>query len=371
MQHHRHATQRRLALARLAVVIGLCSSAWAQPAPALTTEDELAATSVPAAIDALWQTGSDAGFNGAGGLRIAGRRFVQADRSAEQGAMVIVSGRTETMQKYAEVVFDLWRNGWSVYLHDHRGQGLSAREPQTASTPQKGHVNNFDDYVADLRQFIGSQVLPGGHRRVVLLAHSMGGGITARFLQSGAPELKRIQAAVLTSPMLQIKGLMGLPADVLSCRLARGAVAFGMAGNFFIGGGGHKPPDPAKNPYSQSTARTQRLIDLGTRQPEAVLGSPTWGWLAQACGAAKAAREQAHTISTPVLVMVAGADGIVHNPGAEAFCRQLRRGPLAAGCGGPGGAPLVVPGAKHEMLIERDDLRSQALGQALAFFARH
>jgi len=38
----------------------------------------------------------------------------QADPLLEEGAIVISSGRTETMREYKEVVHDRWRNGWSL-----------------------------------------------------------------------------------------------------------------------------------------------------------------------------------------------------------------------------------------------------------------
>ena len=70
---------------------------------------------------------------------------------------------------------------------------------------------------------------------------------------------------------------------------------------------------------------------------------------------------------TPVLLMVAGQDRIVLNHGAQEFCARLAASRPGAGCGGPGGAPVVIAGAEHEVLIERDDLRQQAMGRALSF----
>ena len=39
----------------------------------------------------------------------------------------MVNGRTETFSQYGELVYDLHRRGYSLYLIDHRGQGHSSR----------------------------------------------------------------------------------------------------------------------------------------------------------------------------------------------------------------------------------------------------
>jgi lysophospholipase len=352
----------------LASLAALAGTAQAQTAiPLLTTEAELQGATVPAAIEAFWaERGQASTVTGQGGLRLALRRFLQTDRASEQGAVTIVSGRTEGMLKYKELVYDLYRNGWSIYIHDHRGQGLSEREAAVRDQPQKGHVERFDDFVADLDTVISTQVLPAGHARRVLLAHSMGGAITARYLQSGRPSVAQLQAAVLSSPMLEIAGLVpGFSAELFSCRLAHAAVAFGAGASWHWGGGPYVPAPLQNNMLTSSQVRTQRMLDQERDAPATRLGSPTWGWIARGCDAAQAARAQAAEVRTPLLLMVAGSDQIVRNHGAVQFCQRLAA--AGAGCGGPDGGPVVVDGAQHEMLIERDALRQQALGRALAF----
>lgn len=357
-------------LACMAVWAALASSGTARAeAPLLTTEAELQGPTAPAAIEAFWVDRGQAGtVAGQGGLTLALRRFMQPDRATEQGAIVIVSGRTETMLKYKEVVYDLYRNGWSVYIHDHRGQGLSEREPAVRDQPQKGHVERFDDFVADLDTVLGTQVLPAGHARRVLWAHSMGGAIATRYLQSGRPSVAQVQAAVLSSPMLEIVGLVpGLSAEIFSCGLARAAVAVGAGAAWHWGGKPYTPAPLRDNTLTSSGVRTQRMLDQERAVPASRLGSPTWGWIARGCDAAQAARSEAATVRTPVLLMVAGQDKIVLNHGAEQFCQRLAASRPGAGCGGPDGGPVVIAGAEHEMLIERDELRQQAMGRALAF----
>jgi lysophospholipase len=368
----RHTGQAKRWTAAAVATWALAGAAAAQ-APRLTTEAELGDAGVAAAIDSFWtQRGEARPLTGAGGLELAARRFLQPDRASERGAIVLVSGRTEAMLKYKEVVHDLWRNGFSVYIHDHRGQGQSQREPAVRDQPDIGHVEHFDDYVADLDAWLSAEVLPAGHARVYLWAHSMGGAITARYLQSDRPSVARVQAAVLSSPMLAIAGLVpGLSAEVFSCSLlAHSAVLFGAGASRHWGGRGYAPVGGVPNIYTSSAVRTQRMDDVARDAPLTGLGAPSWGWIAHSCDAARAARDDAAQVRTPLLLVVAGNDRIVLNDGAATFCRRLATARPGAGCGGPDGGPVVVPGAHHELLIERDDLRAQAMGAALDFFAR-
>src|SRR5262249_5450299 len=136
-------------------------------------------------------------FEGKDQLQIAYRTFVIEDRQYEKGAIVMSSGRTEGLIKYQELIYDLGRQGYSIYIHDHRGQGFSDRVRGLTSS-QIGHVESFGQYVADLKQVVDAVVIPGQHKRRFLLAHSMGGAIASLYLEQYANDFA---AAVLSSPM--------------------------------------------------------------------------------------------------------------------------------------------------------------------------
>lgn len=357
---------RSLTLAALALTAAATAAGSASALP-LTTENQLEQPATAEDIETFWkQTAVVESFTGARGLTLRFARARQPDRALEKGALVIVSGRTESMLKYKELVRDLWNDGWSVYLYDHRGQGLSDREPEVKDTPQKGHVHEFQDFVADLRAFVAGQVLPAGHPRHVLLAHSMGGAIAALFLEQGGAEVRRFDAAALSSPMLKIQGVAGAPADLVSYRVAK-ALAKREPTEYVKTGTDYDPKPFGKNEYTQSQVRYDRLVTQYKAEPRIQLGSPTHRWFDQACEAAFQARRGASQVRTPIRVVVAGEDSIVHKDGAAEFCRGLPK--HLAGCGGPSRGPIVVPGARHELFIERDDLRRQALEPILKFFA--
>ena len=148
---------------------------------------------------------------------------------------------------------------------------------------------------------------------VFRVALSMGVAIAALFLESGGDEMQLLQAAGLSSPMLKIKGVAGLPADLLSCRIAADQVAKGGGADFIVTGADYKPKIFKQNEYTQRRERYERLIAQYKSEPSIQLGSPTHGWFANACDAAYRARRQASRVSTPTLVMVAGEDSIVHD----------------------------------------------------------
>ena len=55
-------------------------------------------------------------------------------------------------------------------------------------------------------------------------------------------------------------------------------------------------------------------------------------------------------IRQPILIIAAGLDAIVSTPAIAEFAVRLRAG-----------SHLIVPGARHELLIEQDRFRMQAL----------
>ncbi|MGO8654096.1 alpha/beta fold hydrolase, partial [Rhizobium ruizarguesonis] len=78
---------------------------------------------------------------------------------------MISSGYGESFFKYREIVYDLWQEGYQVYILDHRGQGFSERlirpnkaqelDPRAVKRVHDlGYVENFDDFVDDLKTFV-------------------------------------------------------------------------------------------------------------------------------------------------------------------------------------------------------------------------
>ncbi|WP_321149441.1 alpha/beta fold hydrolase [Aeromonas jandaei] len=285
-------------------------------------------------------------------IRYAALRQEKVDR-----AILIVNGRVESYLKYQELAWDLWRQGYSLYLIDHRGQGMSGR---MLSDHDKGYVDQFDDYVVDMKQFHDQIIMADKPAKLFLLAHSMGGAISARYLERWPDD---IRAAVLSSPMLGIN-LGGLPKW-----LAKGlATTIGTVGGWF----GEPPYGPGQGPYqdhgfadnelTHSHSRYQAFRLIYEQHPQIKLGGATAHWIYQGITGADAAIADAGAIKTPLLLLQAGNDSVVDNSAQDAFCTK-------ANC--EGGKPLRIEGAWHELFIESDDKRQPALTAMLDFFARY
>ena len=83
-------------------------------------------------------------------------------RNQPRGTILLLTGRGEFIEKYAtEVVGELLGRGFAVIALDWRGQGLSYRP---LADHEKGHIDSFDTYLADLKLFLQSVVAPEAPR---------------------------------------------------------------------------------------------------------------------------------------------------------------------------------------------------------------
>ena len=271
-------------------------------------------------------------------------RFARfAPPSGRRGTVCVFQGRTEFIEKYFETVRDLRQRGFAVALLDWRGQGLSER---ALSDPRKGHVGDFSEYDTDLETFMREVVLPDCPPPIFALAHSMGGAVMIRAAAQGHRWFDRI---VLSAPMIELTGVQ-LPAlSRFTLGLMRG---FGMGRAYIPGGNGaidHLKPFLG-NPITSDPVRYARNSAVLEMEPALGLGAPTVAW---ASAAFRAMRDFASPgypgrIHQPMLIISAGADSIVSSQATEDFALRLRAG-----------SHLVLPGAKHELLMEQDRMRGQ------------
>lgn len=110
---------------------------------------------------------------------------------APQYLAVLVHGYGEHMGRYEYVAQTLHNHGAGVYGPDHYGHG--------ASEGERVGIADFDDVVADLHTVVGKAVADHPDVPIVLIGHSMGGMIAARYAQRYGAQLA---ALVLSGPVL-------------------------------------------------------------------------------------------------------------------------------------------------------------------------
>lgn len=303
-------------------------------------------------------------------LKLKYEMYVQAGHNPHAqpednpGAVVFVSGRAESYVKYHELIYDLYHRGYSVFIYDHRGQGLSDPILEGPGDERKGYVENFDDYVEDLNTFIEGIVRPTRPKKMFLLAHSMGGAVASLWAERHP---KGADALVLTSPMHQptLPGGRLLYQFVCNYYVARNAESkpTDYAGDGPVDLRDADFADPKKNDFTHSPIRFKRFLAVLRDNPRAQLTGPTWKWVSAACSGAREAVANASKIAMPILLLQAGSDTVVRPHAQVSFCENAGR------C--EGGAVVVIEDAKHELFLESDMYRAETLDRIFEFLNKY
>ncbi|MFO7761849.1 MAG: alpha/beta fold hydrolase [Thermodesulfobacteriota bacterium] len=328
----------------------------------LTTEDQLFSPAKKNAIQKFLEGTRKGAFKGAGNITI---RYRYTAKQGNKGGIVIVNGRGESYLKYKETVYDLYRRGFSIYMYDHRGQGLSGRMVQDS---QIGHVEDFSYYVRDLKKFYRQIVAKKEKGDIYLLAHSMGGAVAALYLEKDPEDFR---AAVLSSPMMEINS--GIIPAVVASRLANwlkdAGKLMGWSPTYIPFTGPYEKKPFSENHLTHSPIRYKALItSFYEKRPEIRLGGPSCQWVSEAFKASRIARQNAGRITIPVLLLQAGQDKLVSAAGQRQFCKNLAAGGKSR-CEGEG--PYIISEAYHELLMEKDRYRIPALTRIIDFFEAH
>lgn len=275
--------------------------------------------------------------------------------NGNQKAIVISQGRNESVFKYKEVAYDLASQGYDLFLIDHRGQGLSER---FGGDQFRGHVEKFQDYIEDLNHYVSTLELDKKYQNRYLLSHSMGGAISALYLEQNRHPF---QAAVFFSPMLSIN-LGAIPHFLAKAITASSASVCGWFSDtacYSPGGGPYEVKAFEGNDLTSSQARFHSSQHDFNARPATQLGSPSMRWVANSITATEKAIENAHKITIPLLILQAGSDTVVSAEGQKAFFDNLTYCKF--------NQLLIIADAKHEILLERDALRTTALNNTLKF----
>lgn len=274
------------------------------------------------------------GFN----LRTA--RWAATNRSTK-GTICIFNGRSEFIEKYFEVVRDFRARGFSVATFDWRGQGGSQR---LTRNPRRGHIERFEQYHRDVDAFMRGTVFSDCPPPYYALAHSMGAAVLFDLLSDRPLWFERM---VASGPMVALPNVPAggrLLAKLLAAIGLKRVITpgYGLAPVAFTPFAGNPvSTDPKRYAVTGATVRAEPLLGLG---------GPTIGWVDEAFGVMDRLADANYGLRwrTPTLIVAAGMDRVVSTEAAENFGKRLRAT-----------RTIVIPGAQHEMLMERDEIRDR------------
>ena len=261
-----------------------------------------------------------------------------------KGTVCLLQGRGEMVEKYFETIGELRQRGFTVAAFDWRGQGGSDRRLRNR---MKGHVDSFDEYVRDLETFMQHVALPDCPPPHFALAHSTGALVCLMATRDGRARFTRL---VLVSPLIGLGQVRPSQANVYRLAAVMTAIGFGET---TVPGGQSRPIETvpfAGNWLTGDAQRYQRTIDIVTKLPQAAVGPPTFGWLYAACRAMSEATEPdfGPAVRVPALVISGALDRLVSMAAAAGMAAALRAG-----------GQVVIPGARHEIMMESDPVRAQ------------
>lgn len=256
----------------------------------------------------------------------------------EKASIVICHGYSEFATKFSETIYYFYKMGYSVFIVEHRGHGFSDRQVSGLS---KVHVDHFEDYVEDFHEFIEKIVVPESlTERLLLYAHSMGGGIGALFLEK-YPEF--FERAALSSPMI---ALNTAGKSQFTVNLVKFLSHIPFLTKSYVPKQ-HDYDHKFKYPYCSAMSKARYTFSYQERErvPEYRTSGCTFGWAREAINVSKKILKNAHSIRIPVILMQASGDTLVMPE------PQIQFSELVPNC-----RFVRFDGCKHEIFNGTDDI---------------
>ena len=267
-----------------------------------------------------------------------------------KGTLTILHGFTESIVKFLPLTYVFLNEGYNVCLLDQRGHGKSFRYVEN---PSLTHIEKFEEYVKDLEAFTDKVVsaLPGPH---FLFAHSMGGGVSAEFLETGTDFYTK---AVLSSPMIE-PAHAGVPLPVAKM-IFGGMVLAGKKQNTLF----NRPDYTGQDDFESSCATSRARFDWYSKRRQADRNlynyNPSVGWANESMKVRGVLLKKGapEAIRIPVLLFSCDNDNMVLRPAQEAFIKRVKQGRF-----------VTVANAKHEIYRSTDEVLYPYLETILKFF---
>ena len=267
-----------------------------------------------------------------------------------RGTVLIFPGRTEYVEKYGREARDLLARGFATVAIDWRGQGIASR---MQDDPAVGHVDYFPDYQHDVNATLAHVRALGLPEPYYLIAHSMGGAIGLRSAMEGLP----IKAAVFSAPMWGI--LMSAALRPIAWGLS--TLSKPLRFSHIFAPGQQAEPYVMRAEFAENRLTSDRVSFDHMRaqleaHPDLCLGGPSLHWLNEALLEIRKLNARPSP-ALPCITFVGEFEEIVDPEASKA--RMARW---------PGGECVVVPDARHEVLMETPEIREAILDRTAELF---
>lgn len=264
-----------------------------------------------------------------------------------QATIVIVPGNQESIEKYFEFIHDLkpYDHGYRIFIYDPYGQGESGRD---LLDHKKMHSFGFGRDVADLTAFMDNIVLSQHSNRypLIMIGHSKGAHFLMRYLSYTDDPVTR---AIFVAPLLGIH--TGIIPSFFVRFLAHILYHCGMATRY-IPGAHHWHENweikISSDPLSSDPERGMIRHLWALKRAKQRMSAVTIGWLYHAFDSMKYLHQEQvlNKITIPALMITPMNDSVV------SVSKQARASKIMPKC-----SQIKIPGARHDIWMERDTFR--------------
>jgi lysophospholipase len=292
-------------------------------------------------------------FQNAAGVRL---RYSHVPvRGVPAATAVLLTGHTEFAEKYFETMRELNARGIEIWQMDWRGYGGSDRY---LADREKAHSHGVLHDVGDVHQFVTEVVKPASNR-VFLIAHSMGGNISLRYLHDH-PET--FAFAIIGSPFLSMgpNSAQSLP-DWVVRTVVWGSCFLGLCEAWSKGAGPWQDEDFSQE-LSHDPVRSQVQRAWFRANPTLRIGGVTNGWAREYIRSHDVLADSKYLgeIRTPMLLGTATADPVTRSDVHVTACAAMANCMLAS-----------HEDALHELFMESDGYRQRWMSSLYSFAASH
>ncbi|MGB3797522.1 MAG: alpha/beta hydrolase, partial [Alteraurantiacibacter sp.] len=272
---------------------------------------------------------------------------------SSNGTIFVFPGRTEYIEKYGPTIAGLAEHGYTSFVIDWRGHGLSDR---VSRDPKVSHVDHFSDYQRDVAAMVSKADALALPKPWYLLGHSMGALIGLRALIEGLP----VNAWTFTAP------LWGIPLSPIERYAAWPLTWLAQAAGR---GQAYAPGNKAQegqcyvlsvefegNRLTNDPAKFQYMVDQAKALPTMQIAAPSMGWVFQALNECRRL-SAIDAPDIPGFVFCGDQDVVVDLAAIEDRMGRWRKGQFER-----------IANARHDLLSEVPEVRDRIMEKVYLTF---